>query len=82
MYRGIGSQCWEAPARLVASDQPFTYVSTAEAALHFSTPAAATAWLAARGITARSTGYLRTDMDGQHHYLVEVTRTPWKALIG
>jgi len=55
-------------------------VSTWEAALHFSTPAAATAWLLARRITARATGYLRTDMSAQHYYLVEVTRKPEKAL--
>ena len=80
MYFFIRSTCWGAPARLVASDLPFTYVSRVEDALHFSTPALATGWLLARGITARATAYLRTDMPDQHHYLIQATRKPEKAL--
>ena len=51
-----------------------------EDALDFSTPSAGTAWLAARGITAKATAYLRTDMPGQFYHLVQGTRKPEKAL--
>jgi len=75
----LGHRIWGDDGAACRIGRPFRYVSPVEDALYFSTPGAATAWLAA-GITARATAYLRTDMPGQFYYLMRVTRTPAKAL--
>jgi hypothetical protein len=78
----IGLHQGDADLQYVGSDVPITYAAQVSGALHFTTAAVATAWLAARGITAVATAYLRPSSpsmpptSGPSHYLIQATAAP------